>query len=531
MNNNINSEKPVNGLIHIKYIEKLKDKYPNRICFLIDGGSNCKTSFNIIIKEFLPRLKNRQLIGCHIYNNANNNEFNWQYQKNYILDQYLFSFERIIKYPNLFYLQDKKFFHNVIQAYQIANNLSSKIFIFDFYSLKEQNLLIKNIFYGLNYLLTENNNIPTLIMKDSLTRDDKEKGVNNHKGYMWLILFDGTNLKSYNVLEYFWPFIDRKKDFIYALTIINSSFYSDTIKNIFEAKMAKFNLKENINYFYRFEIVENKKYFKFLKEFINFNEDYYFDFVLFYNNPQKYKVKKNFSYEIIMEMKANIGFINKDNIDGLNSEELIDFEEIQRIEREELRKKKLQQNTRLSEEREEVRRFQAMQYALLNEYEEKKLERQDTNTSLLSESKIDNNNNNSLIETINNNHNNNIIILTNNLLQRTQDSKTNNNRYNEDDKLILRNKSKITLSNKNIKNSNTIISKNNKYNTPNKIYIQAKNSEQLSKSSNYKNLFSKSNKNLNKLDNNMNNIIQKNIRPMNLKEKINIYAKNKNKKV
>ena len=50
-------------------------------------------------------------------------------------------------------------------------------------------------------------------MKDELTREDKEKGVNNNKGYTWLILLDGTNRKSYNVLEYFWPLIDRKKRF------------------------------------------------------------------------------------------------------------------------------------------------------------------------------------------------------------------------------------------------------------------------------------------------------------------------------
>ena len=191
-----NSENKVGGLIHIKYIEKLKNQEPNRICFLLDGGANTKKAFEITIKEFLPRLKNRELVGCHIYDSINDSEFNWQYKKNYVLDQYLFSFDRIIKYPNLLYLQNKKYQHNIIQAYDIAFNLSSKYFIFNFYSLKEQNLLIKNIFNGLDFLLTENK-LPTLIMKDELMRNDKEKGVSNNKGYTWLILFDGTNMKSY----------------------------------------------------------------------------------------------------------------------------------------------------------------------------------------------------------------------------------------------------------------------------------------------------------------------------------------------
>ena len=533
MSNNNKAEYSIGGLIHVKYIEKLKENNPNRICFLIDGGSNCKSSFNITIKEFLPRLKNRQLIGCHIYNKVNDSEFNWQYQKNYILDQYLFTFDRIIKYPNLIYLQDKKYFHNIRQAYEIANNLNSKYFIFNFYSLKEQDLLIKNIFPGLNFLLTENNNIPTLIMKDELTRNDKEKGVNNNKGYTWLILLDGTNLISYNVLEYFWPLIDRKKDFIYVLTIINNSFYSDRVKNIFIQKMNKYNLKENINYFYRLEIVENKKYFKFLKEFINFNEDYYFDFVLFYNNPLKYKIKKNYSYELIMEMKVNIGFINIDNIDGFNSEEIIDFEEIARIEKEELRKKRLQERARQQEERDIIRQYHAIQYALFSEYEDKKLERQDTNHSLLNDSKIENNSSKISDTNLQNNNNNNNFILSKNLIElpSLNNKKNINNRYEENkNETPIKIKNKVSFSTRNVKGNNTISSVKGKSKTASKIYIQAKSSKEINAKIDKNDSFYKSSKSLNKYTgkNNMSNSKQQNIRPLNLKEKLNIYAKNKN---
>ena len=529
MKNNNKPENIVSGLIHVKHIDKLKDNYPNRICFLIDGGRDCKTSFQISIKEFLPRLKNRELIGCHIYNSSYNSEYNWQYQKNFILDQYLFTFDRIIKYPNLFYLQDKKYFHNIRQAYEIAINLSSKYFILNFYSLKEQNLLINNIFPGLNFLLTENN-IPTLIMKDVLTRDDKEKGVNKYKGYTWLILLDGTNIKSYNVFEYFWPLIDRKKDFIYVLTIINNSFYSDRIKKIFIQKMDKYNMKENINYYYRLEIVENKEYFKFLKEFINFNEDYYFDFVLFYNNPLKYKIKKNYSYELIMEMKANIGFVNMDNIEDFNSEEIIDFEEIHRIEKEELRKKRLQERAREREERDIVRQYQAIQFALFSEYEEKKLERQDTNPSLLNDSKIENNSkienaNSSIINNANNN-----IILSKNLMKLP--SIKNNNRYEEEKKneTPIKIKNKNIFSTRNYSSNKTISSVKNK--TSSRIVIKAKDSDEFNINKNDN--FTKNNKSLNiytnnnNINNNINNLKQNNIRPINLREKLNIYAKNKN---
>ena len=109
------SDNSVYGLIHVKYIEKLKENEPNRICFLIDGGTDSKKSFDIITKEFLHRLKHREMVGCHIYNSINNSTYNWQYQKNYILDQYLFSFDRLIKYPNLLYRKGRQFSRETFQ--------------------------------------------------------------------------------------------------------------------------------------------------------------------------------------------------------------------------------------------------------------------------------------------------------------------------------------------------------------------------------------------------------------------------------
>jgi len=519
------SNSSVYGLIHVKYIEKLKENEPNRICFLLDGGVDSKKSFDIITKEFLPRLKHREMVGCHIYNSTNNSTYNWQYQKNYILDQYLFSFDRLIKYPNLLYLQDKKYRHNIEQAYYIADNLSSKYFIFNFYSLKEQNLLTNNIFYGLDFLLTSSK-IPILIMKDELMRSDKEKNGCNSKGYTWLFILDGTNTKSFYILEYFWPLIDRKKDFIYVLTTINSGFYSDKIRDIFIKKMNGFNLKENINYFYMSEYIEDKKYFKFMKEFINFNEDYYFDFVLFYNNPLKYKINKNHSYQLIMEIKANIGFVNLDNADNLKSEEIIDFEEIKRIEKEELRQKRLRERAYQRDEREVARQYQALQYALFNEYEEKKLERQDTNTSLLNNSKISNSNNvNNDNNFDNNNDDNSGIILSNNLIRLPPlNNKNINNRYPEEKKNETPNRDNNNIF---IKSNNTT----NRFNakSASKIIIKAKDIDTFDDNKNFNEVLYKTIKSLNK-NNEKNNISsqRQKIKPMNLKDKLQIYAKNKN---
>ena len=504
------SENKVGGLIHIKYIEKLKDNNPNRICFLIDGGANTKKSFDIAIKEFLPRLKNRELIGCHIYDSANDSEFNWQYKKNYVLDQYLFSFDRLIKYPNLLYLQDKKYLHNIIQAYNIAFDLSSKFFIFNFYSLKEQSLLVNNIFNGLDFLLTENK-LPTLIMKDELMRNDKEKGVSNNKGYTWLILFDGTNLKSFNILEYFWPLIDRQKDFIYVLTLVNNEFYSDQIKTKFINKMNQYKLRENINYYYLFDCVPFKKQFKYLKEFINFNEDYYFDFVLFYNNPLRYKVKRNDSYQLIMQIKANIGFVNLENIDNFNPEELIDYKEIERIDREEKRKRRMLERA----EQEVDRGFRELQIALLADYQDKKLERQDTDTSLLHNSVHEDINNNDNKKNIPDNEND--FIFTNNLilLPKIKNGKNKNMRYTENKK----EETKISTKTQRNFNVNTLSAPKLKNRTESRIFINARNKNIANMTTSKIKLGERNNNNTS-----TNRI--KFIKPMNLREKLNLKAKN-----
>ena len=506
------SDNQITGLIHIKYIEKLKDKEPNRICFLLDGGANSKKTFDIVIKEFLPRLKNRELIGCHIYDSINDFSFNWQYKKNYILDQYLFSFDRIIKYPNLLYLQDKKYHHNIIQAYNIAFNLSCKYFIFNFYSLKEQNLLLNNIFSGLDFLLTENK-LPTLIMKDELMRCDKEKGVSNNKGYTWLLIFDGTNTKSLNALEYFWPLIDRQKDFIYALTLVNNSFYSDQIKDKFIKKMKQYNLKENISYYYFSDCVPGQKQFKYLKEFINFNEDYYFDFVLFYNNPLRYKVKRNDSYQLIMQLKANIGFINLENSDNFFAEELIDHKEIERIDKEEKRKKRMLERAEQTLER----GYRELQYILLAEYQDKKLEREDTDTSLVHNSIIEDNKND------NNQENDNDFIFSNNLRLLPKVKTKENIRYGNNNKKEEDNRMKMTARNFNI---NTLSAPKLQNKTASKIYIHAKTKENLN------NTTASKIRNNNFRERNNKYAISlraRNIRPMNLREKITINAKNKMK--
>ena len=90
-----------------------------------------------------------------------------------------------------------------------------------------------------------------------------------------------------------------------------------------------------------------------------------------------------------MNLKANIGFINLETLENFFPEELIDYKEIERIDKEEKRKRRMLERAEQSVER----GYRELQYILLAEYQDKKLERQDTDTSLVHNSIIEENNN------------------------------------------------------------------------------------------------------------------------------------------
>jgi hypothetical protein len=234
-----------------------------------------------------------------------------------------------------------------------------------------------------------------------------------------------------------------------------------------------------------------------------------------------------------MEIKANLGFVNLDEMDNFNSEEIIDFEEIARIEREELRQKRLRERAREQEEREILMQYQALQFALFSEYEEKKLERQDTNTSLLNNSKIGNESKISNINNLNNDNENNFILSSNLIQLPSLNNKRLNVRYTEEQKNeTMPSKKRNNFSTRNNFDSPTTKTENNiKSKSVNKYTIKAKNMDEFSGKKTASSTFYSSHKSLNKFtDKSSMNNQRQNIKPTKLSEKLKIYARNKNVK-
>jgi hypothetical protein len=216
-----------------------------------------------------------------------------------------------------------------------------------------------------------------------------------------------------------------------------------------------------------------------------------------------------------MNLKANIGFINLETLENFFPEELIDYKEIERIDKEEKRKRRMLERAEQSVER----GYRELQYILLAEYQDKKLERQDTDTSLVHNSIIEENNNQN-----DNNDNDSNFIFSNNLRLLPKVKQKENMRYNTNKKENYDNEKQMKATARNF-NVNTLSAPKLKKRNESNIYINARNIQKDNNMtmSKIKNNFGQKN-NMNVISNRA-----RAIKPMNLRQKLVINAKNKNK--
>ena len=237
---------------------------------------------------------------------------------------------------------------------------------------------------------------------------------------------------------------------------------------------------------------------------VNFNEINRINKLLLQLEPEQLpKLRKFFGLRHISE-------IRQENIDDFFPEELIDHKEIERIDKEERRKRRMLERAEQSVDR----NYRELQYILLAEYQDKKLERQDTDTSLVHKSINEDIN----LNNEDNKENDNEFIFSNNLRLLPKVKTKENIRYKDINK-EEDNRRKTTYRNFNI-------------NTMSAPKIKIKTSRM---SINAKNIENKINMTTSKIKtnyierNNSKSIYNrlKNIRPMNLRDKLIINAKNK----
>ena len=154
-------------------------------------------------------------------------------------------------------------------------------------------------------------------------KDNKKRG-NKNKGYQWLLIMDKSNSDCYRVLDLFLPLIDRENDKIFGLTLMPHFVQNDEdVKKHFYEKMNSLNFKEKEQFDYAAKQY-NTDPVKILIEFVNHNSEQFFDFVLFLNNPMKFRAQKQEcdTFKYVKLLYANIGFCNYAYIYGYDYKQI-----------------------------------------------------------------------------------------------------------------------------------------------------------------------------------------------------------------
>ena len=295
-------------------------KEENILCLSVDGSQTSKDAFEIILTEFLPFIHNSVLICPHIYNGDQDEKFNWRFQKANVLEYYKTRLTTsLADYQGYLIIQDRDAnkMHEIEQSYKIAEMNECKYFFCGYEGLREQALKKARIDVGIEYLLGESK-IPVIIMKDN-----KKRG-NKNKGYQWLLIMDKSNFDCYRVLDLFLPLIDRQNDKIFGLTLMPHFVQNDDdVKKHFYDKMKELNFKEKEQFEYAAKQY-NTDPIKILIEFVNHNSEQFFDFVLFLNNPMKFKSQKQEcdTFKYVKLLFANIGFCNYAYIYGYDYKQI-----------------------------------------------------------------------------------------------------------------------------------------------------------------------------------------------------------------
>jgi hypothetical protein len=187
-----------------------------------------------------------------------------------------------------------------------------KYFFCGYEGLREQALKPARIDVGIEYLLGESK-IPVFVMKDN-----KKRG-NKNKGFQWLLVMDKNNSDCYRVLDLFLPLVDKSVDKIYGLTLLPEYIKSDEdVKKKFYEKMEELNFKEKVQFEYSLKSYKDNNSSTVLVDFVNHNNEQFFDFVIFLNNPMKFRSQKQDceTFKYVKLLYANIGFCNYAHIYG-----------------------------------------------------------------------------------------------------------------------------------------------------------------------------------------------------------------------
>jgi len=267
----------------------------------IDGSEHAEGAFNIVKNNFLT--KDDSLIAIYIYNSKKDDYYNYRNKKETIIQNY----ENLISYldPNKSYFKTEdrvSSIHVLEQVNRIAYEHKADYLFCGFFGMKGPKGDNNELTTGIDYLLRSASE-PFIIIKDITERQNKKNSKFN-----WLFVFNQAYKNSSFILDKFLPLVEIEKDTVNGLSLIPYWITSDNVEKEFKEKM-KSNEIQNYSY-------ESKKYetnaSSIVNKIVNFG-DINYDFVVIFNNKQKYQAESNTSdnTQILLKSKANICVLNE----------------------------------------------------------------------------------------------------------------------------------------------------------------------------------------------------------------------------
>lgn len=289
---------------------KLKIQRKNQtLCLAVDGSEHSDYAFHLVVKEFLDHFD--KLILLYVYDSTLNEIVNYRNRRDTIIDKYTTLLTTSLISTQYTFLDiDKNCdkFSN-LHPLEIVNRMGHKNsadFLFCGYNgMKGPRGDNKELSKGIDSLLNYGRN-PTVIIKENNLRICKDR---KEKGYRWLFVFDRSSSECYKILQAFLPLINNELDKIHGLTLLPNFVNFDDIKKNFYNQTALYGIRPD---FISYEVEQYQKQpANIVTDKINFDETERFDFVVFYNNPDRYKTDKSYDVaNIILKSSCNICFLN-----------------------------------------------------------------------------------------------------------------------------------------------------------------------------------------------------------------------------
>lgn len=313
----------VNDAREEEKMKKFEQKKENEktFCIAVDGNEHADYAFNLLVKEFLhsnnssnpnnsSNLLNKLLV-IYVYDSSLMNQVNYKNRKDTVMNKYNTMLATSVEESQFEFIQEDKNKTNYKTSHplDLVNRTGLKFksnFLFCGYnSMKGPKGDNRELSKGTDFLLRESR-MPTVIVKEGNLRVTKEKQV---KGYKWLFAFDRANSDCHKIFDIFLPLINKKLDTVHAITLLPSFISYDDIKKSLQAQIEKEGLNKDTFVYECEEYQKNPA--SIIVEKINYGETHY-DFVVFYNNPEKYKSypKSTDVMTLVQKAACNICFIN-----------------------------------------------------------------------------------------------------------------------------------------------------------------------------------------------------------------------------